>query len=95
MELPRPFRVLHLMGSPTSSFYFDLSVMYGRTATECQALDRKAFQHEHAVVFTDGFWAFPETMDAASLEAAQRFSLGTALAKIESLSPPVDVVVPH
>jgi len=93
--VPHPIRALHLLGSPTSSFYFDLSIMYGRTAIESQALDRQAFRHECAVVFGDGSWAFPQAMDPTSLEAAERFSLGAALARIEALSPPVDVVVPH
>eukprot|EP00420_Gonyaulax_spinifera_P032869 CAMPEP_0197882744 /NCGR_PEP_ID=MMETSP1439-20131203/9796_1 /TAXON_ID=66791 /ORGANISM="Gonyaulax spinifera, Strain CCMP409" /LENGTH=61 /DNA_ID=CAMNT_0043502415 /DNA_START=53 /DNA_END=235 /DNA_ORIENTATION=+ len=54
-----PIQVLHLMGSPTSTFYFDLSVMYGRTAAEFEGLDRVNFVHKFAVVFTDGRWGFP------------------------------------
>jgi len=91
----QPIRVLHLMGSPTSSFYFDLSVMYARTAVEFDGLDRSAFVHEYAVVFVDGTWAFPASLDGAALEASERFSLGLALARIEASAPGYDVVAPH
>jgi len=88
-------RVMHLMGSPTSSFYFDLSVMYGRTAVEFEGIDHESFKHEYAIVFCDGQWGFPESLDSAVLEATPRFSMGRALAQIEERSPGVDVVMPH
>jgi len=90
-----PIRVLHLMGSPTSTFYFDLSVMYGRTSAEFEGLDRSAFTHEYAVVFTDGKWAFPTALDPETLQSAERLSLPAALAAIEAKNPAVDVVMPH
>jgi D-alanine-D-alanine ligase len=93
-EENRPIRVMHMMGG-TSEFYFDLSVMYGRTAAEFEGLDLKQFTHEFVVVFPDGRWAFPRSMHKASLDEAKRFSMGQALATIENMSPPVDVVMPH
>jgi D-alanine-D-alanine ligase len=93
-EENRPIRVMHMMGG-TSKFYFDLSVMYGRTAAEFEGLDLKNFTHEFVVVFPNGTWSFPEAMDTASIAKAKRVSMGQALAAIESLSPPVDVVMPH
>jgi len=90
-----PIRVMHLMGSPTSSFYFDLSVMYGRTAVEFEGLDHESFKHEYAIVFCDGCWGFPESLDSTTLENTPRCSLGTALAQIEARCPAVDVVMPH
>eukprot|EP00418_Pyrodinium_bahamense_P097375 CAMPEP_0179038134 /NCGR_PEP_ID=MMETSP0796-20121207/14479_1 /TAXON_ID=73915 /ORGANISM="Pyrodinium bahamense, Strain pbaha01" /LENGTH=437 /DNA_ID=CAMNT_0020734447 /DNA_START=80 /DNA_END=1393 /DNA_ORIENTATION=+ len=94
-EMSQQVRVLHLMGSPTSDFYFDLSVMYGRTAVEFEGLDRAAFKHEFAVVFVDGRWAFPTALDPATLKDAERMSLPAALAHIEARQPAVDVVMPH
>lgn len=87
--------MLHLMGSPTSEFYFDLSVMYGRTAAEFEGLDREAFKHEFAVVFTDGKWAFPPALDTASLQSAEKLTMPAALSLIEAKDPKVDVVMPH
>jgi len=93
-EANRPIRVLHLIGG-TSTFYFDLSVMYGRTAAEFEGLDSKHFSHEFVVVFPDGRWAFPESMHSKALAKAERISMGQALVSIEGMSPPIDVVMPH
>lgn len=93
-EENRPIRVMHMMGG-TSKFYFDLSVMYGRTAAEFKGLDLSNFTHEFVVVFPDGTWSFPEAMDSASIAKAKRVSMGQALATMESLNPPIDVVMPH
>jgi D-alanine-D-alanine ligase len=69
--------------------------VYGRTAAEFEGLDRKHFSHEFVVVFPDNQWAFPTAMDSASVAKAERVSMGQALAKMESMSPPIDVVMPH
>jgi D-alanine-D-alanine ligase len=90
----RPVRVVHMLGG-TSKFYFDLSIMYGRTAAEFEGLDREHFSHEFIVVFPDGRWAFPQSLDSASLAAATRIPMGEALGKMEAMVPPIDVVVPH
>jgi D-alanine-D-alanine ligase len=90
----RPVRVMHMMGG-TSKFYFDLSTMYGRTASEFEGLDREQFSHEFVVVFPDGRWCFPEAMDSASLAKAEKLTMGSALAHMEAMVPPIDVVVPH
>jgi len=94
-QMSQQIRVLHLIGSPTSGFYFDLSVMYGRTSAEFEGLDRTAFMHEFAVVFTDGKWAFPAALDPETLAAAERVDLPVALGNLSAREPPVDVVVPH
>jgi D-alanine-D-alanine ligase len=79
----------------TSVFYFDLSIMYGRTAAEFEGLDREHFSHEFVVVFPDGRWAFPKSLDSASLANATKVSMGQALGKMEAMVPPIDAVVPH
>jgi len=90
-------QVLHLLGSPTSSWYFDLSVMYGRTCAECSDLDHKSFQHQYVVVYTSGKWGFPTKLDEAGVTEAEKgaLSVGAAMAKIEAMQPLVDIVVPH
>merc|ERR1719408_1164821 len=92
-----PAQILHLLGSPTSKFYFDLSVMYGRTCAESGDLDRNNFVHKYAVVYPSGKWGFPAKLDEAGVADAQAkaLSVGAAMAKIEAMAPAVDVVVPH
>jgi len=90
-------RVLHLMGSPTSSFYFDLSIMYGRTCAEFEGLDRKSFVHQYAVVYASGRWGFPATLADADVKKAEEeaVGVGAAMARLEAQQPPIDVVLPH
>merc|ERR1719408_818236 len=92
-----PAQILHLLGSPTSKFYFDLSVMYGRTCAESGDLDRNNFVHKYAVVYLNGKWGFPAKLDQATVMEAEEeaLSLGAAMARIETMTPAVDVVVPH
>mmetsp|Transcript_8265 Transcript_8265/g.20833 ORF Transcript_8265/g.20833 Transcript_8265/m.20833 type:complete len:409 (-) Transcript_8265:154-1380(-) len=97
IEATKVTRVLHLIGSPTSKFYFDLSILYGRTCTEFEGLDRKAYDHMYAVVYPSGKWGFPEKLDDTTVAATTKEALpiGAAMAKIEAMQPPVDVVMPH
>jgi len=88
---------LHLMGSPTSAFYFDLSIMYGRTCLDCADLDHKNFVHNAVVVYPNGKWGFPTKLDETSVKDAETKaeSFGVAMAKIGAMEPAVDVIVPH
>merc|ERR1719326_2369306 len=72
-------------------------MMYGRTAAESESLDRTKYEHKFAVVFLNGKWGFPAKLDDASVQEAEKnaVSLGAAMAKIESMQPPIDVVAPH
>eukprot|EP00747_Dinoflagellata_sp_TGD_P211412 gnl/TRDRNA2_/TRDRNA2_84648_c1_seq2.p1 gnl/TRDRNA2_/TRDRNA2_84648_c1~~gnl/TRDRNA2_/TRDRNA2_84648_c1_seq2.p1 ORF type:complete len:406 (+),score=86.55 gnl/TRDRNA2_/TRDRNA2_84648_c1_seq2:67-1284(+) len=90
-------QVMHLIGSATSQFYFDVSMMYGRTAAECESLDRTKYEHKFAVVFLNGKWGFPAKLDESSVAEAEKnaVSVGAAMAKIECMQPPIDVVAPH
>lgn len=92
-----PVNVLHLLGSATSQYYFDLSIMYGRTCAECADLDHKSFNHRFAVVYGNGKWGFPNKLDDSSVKDEMQNSIcfGAAMAKIEAMKPQVDVVVPH
>lgn len=97
MAPQEPTHVLHLLGSPTSSFYFDLSIMYGRTCAEFEGLDQTRFVHKYAVVYKNGKWGFPAKLDDAGVMEAEKTAVGVgaAMAKLESMQPPIDVVVPH
>lgn len=96
-ESESPIQVLHLMGSPTSTFYFDLSVMYGRTCLENAELDKQNFVHKAVVVYENGTWGFPSKVDEAGVKEARAsaVSFGTAMERISAMSPSIDVVVPH
>jgi len=94
-SMEKPIRVMHLLGSPTSTFYYDLSLMYGRTCASFEGLDRDNFRHEFAVVGCDGMWSFSPALDENTLQAAEKCGLGAAMAKLEAANPPVDVVMPH
>jgi D-alanine-D-alanine ligase len=93
----RQTQVLHLMGSSTSSWYFDLSIMYGRTAIECPQLDRSAFNHRAVILYTSGKWGFPSKVDDAGVAEAEKqaMNFGEAMATIQNMQPAVDVCVPH
>lgn len=93
----RQTHVLHLIGSSTSKWYFDLSIIYGRTAIECPELDRSSFVHRPVVLFTNGKWGFPGKLDEAGLAEAEKKALdfGEAMAMIQNMTPAVDVCVPH
>lgn len=97
MEAQAKTQVLHLLGSPTSKFYFDLSSLYTRTCTEFEGLDHKHFEHKYAVVHLNGMWSFPAKLDETSVKEAEKgaMTIGKAMAMIESMQPAIDAVVPH
>jgi D-alanine-D-alanine ligase len=90
-------QVLHLMGSSTSSWYFDLSIMYGRTSLNCPDLDLESFAHRAAVLYPSGKWGFPSKVDDAGVAESEKsaMSFGEAMKAIQAMEPAVDVVVPH
>ncbi|MGL4745465.1 MAG: D-alanine--D-alanine ligase family protein [Dermatophilaceae bacterium] len=94
-------RVLHLVGSPTSEFFADLSRLYA-----CDALaalsgsaptdpDAAAPPDEHVVahVSPGGGWCFPADLTPAALASADSMTTADAVARIVSLSP--DIAVPQ
>merc|ERR1719453_2500788 len=87
-----PVSVLHLVGSPTSKFYYDLSVMYAGGCVDCEALDRSEFAHAIALVAPGG-WSFPRDLSSAGIAEAATMTLGEALQRIEQMR--FDVCVPH
>jgi D-alanine-D-alanine ligase len=81
-------RTLHLVGSPESAFWADLSVMYARRAREVTG-DVGPLAH----VEPGGAWRFPASLDDEAIAAAAPMALPDAVATIAGLG--VDVMVPH
>ena len=81
-------RTLHLVGSPESAFWADLSTMYAR---RCREVTGDA--GPIAYVEPGGAWRFPEDLSDGAVAAAKPLALADALAHIAGLA--VDVMVPH
>ena len=80
-------RVLHVVGSPTSDFFFDLSMLYA-----APVVTPAGFEALFAVVHPSGEWTL-----SARLEVSARGAPGARLSLSEMLArlPAVDLVVPH
>ncbi len=85
-------RVLHLVGSPTSAFFDDLSRLY---AADCLGAidDPTRYTPMIGHVAPDGRWRFPASLDATDLDAAPPLSVGEAVDRL--LAARVDVAVPQ
>ena len=82
-------RVLHLVGSPTSEFFADLSRLYARGALAAIGTD----DHTIAHVSPDGRWRFPRDLSAEALHAAPPVDLAGAIGHLTDLAP--DVMLPQ
>ena len=85
-------RVLHLVGSPTSDFFVDLSLVYARGCLQATA-DPALYDDVLALVLPGGRWCFPVDLSPAGIAAAERINQGEALAHLATLQ--VDVAVPQ
>ncbi len=87
-----PLRVLHLVGSPVSELYADLSRLY---AADCLVNTADPRRYEFAIAYVEpgGTWSFPSDLSAPALSAAERMTLPQAVAHIGRLAP--DVAVPQ
>lgn len=93
MTEPTPrVRVLHLVGSPTSSLMAELSVLY---AADCLAAtaDLEQYDAHVAHVSPDGSWRFPTDLSPQALAEAAPLDLHRALDLVRALEP--DVAVPQ
>lgn len=84
-----PLRVLHLVGSPTSEFFADLSRLYARDALVAVGTD----DHTVAHVSPDGQWRFPRDLSPEALDAAPPVDLAGAVGRLTTLAP--DVMLPQ
>ncbi len=85
-------RVLHLVGSPTSDFFADLSRLYAADCLTAVA-DPQRWEFVIAYVSPDGSWRFPDSLATADLQAAPAMSLPHAVERLATLAP--DVAVPQ
>merc|ERR1711871_503130 len=86
-------RVLHLLGSTASLYYYNLSYMYAKLCAEEPDLDMAAFEFSFVVIHPDGTWKFPTSLDEADMEAAPGLSRKDGVAKMALME--ADVAVPH
>ncbi|MFC5063434.1 D-alanine--D-alanine ligase family protein [Actinomycetospora atypica] len=82
-------KVLHLVGSPTTEFFADLSRLYARDALAAIG----TADHTIAHVSPDGRWCFPRDLSPAALAAAPSVDLAGAVGHLAALAP--DVMLPQ
>ena len=85
-------RVLHLVGSPTSEFYCDLSRLYARDCLAATA-DPALYEFFIGYVTPDGQWRFPRDLSEDAISQAPPMSLAEAVARLVALQ--LDVMVPQ
>eukprot|EP00966_Prymnesium_polylepis_P043265 1004425-Prymnesium_polylepis.2 len=85
-------RVLHLLGSPASSYYEKLSVMYaqGCVASNVEPCAAEGYDFAYAVVHPEGpSWSFPADLSADAMASAPRLDNGSGLARLAALGADV------
>lgn len=87
-----PRRVLHLVGSPVSEFFLDLSLVYARGCLAATH-DPDRYDVSVALVTPAGHWRFPANLSPGAIEAAPPLTPDRALARLVDLQ--VDVAVPQ
>lgn len=85
-------RVLHLVGSPTSRFFSELSEVYARGCIAALA-DPERYTFVIAFVTPDGMWRFPASLDPQAIESAEPVELAAALAKLAAAR--IDIALPQ
>ena len=85
-------RILHLVGSPTSESFYELSLVYARGCFDALSHQGR-YTFVNAVVAADGFWRFPKSLDSGSIEAAKPMGFPAAIARI--LKERVDIALPQ
>jgi D-alanine-D-alanine ligase len=85
-------RILHLVGSPTSDFFSELSLVYARGCIEALS-DRQRYTFINAVLTPGGLWRFPSSLTPGSIDAAELVDLPTAMARI--VDERIDIGLPQ
>lgn len=83
-------RVLHLVGSPVSDFFQELSLLYARDCLSATA-DPDRWEPVLALVSPDGSWRFPTDLDPAAIAAAPRVGMDQAVQHLIGIRPHVAV----
>lgn len=91
-KLASPRRVLHLVGSPTSEFHYDLSVVYARGCIEALT-DAARYDFVIALVRPDGSWRFPASLDDADVACVPALTIEAAIGALRTAR--IDVALPQ
>jgi len=87
-------KVLHLIGSPTTDFNFNCSLMYARSLLESSYPAVLNNNNIVALVHTSGLWSFPlGSFEDADYKTVNSVTMEEAVEIIRSLNP--DVMVQH
>merc|ERR1711892_480812 len=86
-------KVLHLVGSPTDEFSFNISLMYARSLASAQYETAVDHRNRYAVVHPGGYWSFPEDILLETSLSCQMFRVTEALARVQDMKP--DLMVQH
>jgi len=68
-------KVLHLIGSPTDEFSFNISLMYARSLASAQYETAVDHKNRYAVVHPGGYWSFPEDILLETSLSCQMFQV--------------------
>jgi D-alanine-D-alanine ligase len=82
VETKQTYVALQLVGSPTSQFFFDLSLLYAK-----EVVQPDGFELLFAIVYPDGTWAVSKDLEAIPERVA--------LSQMIELVQTADMVVPH
>ena len=85
-------RILHLVGSPTSVIYSELSTLYAKGCMDALA-DAAQYEFVIALVTPDGGWRFPASLQPPAVDAAKTMDMAGAVAFLAAAR--IDVAVPH
>ncbi|MET0864372.1 MAG: D-alanine--D-alanine ligase [Nakamurella sp.] len=85
-------RVLHLVGSATSEFLSDLSLVYARDCA-LNTADPARYEFHFAFVSADGRWRFPADLSEQAIRSAGPMLLPDAMTRLTALH--IDVAVPQ
>jgi len=89
----KPLHVLHLVGSATSDFYTELSLLYARECLAATA-DPQRYRVLIAYITPDQQWRFPRSLSEADIASAELLSFTQAV-QFLSNQPPIDVALPQ
>lgn len=87
-----PVTVLHLVGSPTSDFYRELSELYARGCVDAVRDDRR-YRFVFAHLDPQGHWRFPPSLSARAIEDAPPRTLAQAVDWLAHAA--VDIALPQ
>jgi len=93
--LKQRVKVLHMLGSPASDYYEQLSTMYARgCVNSCGPTCADEYEFVFAVVHADGpSWSFPPSLEPSAIAKAPRVPISEGLLQLASLK--ADVAQSH